>query len=112
MSIEHTHFLEDFLDRYPLSTLREAHRALRDTFPDLGVSLSTVYSHVKDVCEYTLKRIRKISDRRNDADILDQREAFAERTQGEILEQFRSKTVFIDEAGFNLHLIREYGWSK
>ncbi|KAF9981296.1 hypothetical protein BGZ79_006167, partial [Entomortierella chlamydospora] len=27
------------------------------------------------------------------------------------LENYRKKTIFIDEAGFNLHLIREYGWS-
>ncbi|KAF9375099.1 hypothetical protein BGX21_003886 [Mortierella sp. AD011] len=60
------------------------------------------------MCEYTIKRIRKVSDKRNDPAILTARERFAEEMQepGE-LENYRKKTIFIDEARFNLHLIRE-----
>ncbi|KAF9079519.1 hypothetical protein BGX27_006327, partial [Mortierella sp. AM989] len=74
MSKEHCKFMEEYLDNKPLSTLREVHMVLHQKFPDLQVSLATVYNYVTNMCEYTIKRIRKVSDKRNDPAVLTARE--------------------------------------
>ncbi|KAF9897291.1 hypothetical protein BX616_005862, partial [Lobosporangium transversale] len=79
LAARHCQYLEDFLDEKPLSTLMEVHKALHDEFPEVPVSLATVFNCGTNMLTH---------------------------------EKFEKKTIFIDEAGFNLHLIREYGWSR
>lgn len=75
---------------------------------ELSVSAIHVYlSRLK----ITLKRMGLVLDRVNDPVRLELRRSFAGEfsTSSEMDDQ---KNIFVDECGFNLHLRRNYGWSR
>lgn len=108
---QHTAFLVLYLDKNPSSTLGLAREELTKNFPDLTISLPSLWKHITEECAFSLKQTSLYNQERD-----------AERTlrlRYEIVSQwkkigvdFRKNCVFIDESGFNTHMIRGRAWSK
>jgi hypothetical protein len=108
---EHTAFIINYLDENPITTLDGLSKSLFKEFGGLKLANSTLYNHIQKECRYSLKRARKMMDKKNAEQTLDKRELFAKEWI-EKEEEFMYRSVFIDEAGFNLHTIRNVAWSK
>jgi len=95
---KHTTFLIDFWEAKPSATLTEACDALALKFDGLRITQSGLRKHAIKHCQLTLKKLEKLPAARASERIpnLD----------------YLSSCVFLDEAGFNMHLRRGFGWSK
>ncbi|KAF9346915.1 hypothetical protein BGX26_001550 [Mortierella sp. AD094] len=108
---EHSEFLKKYLEQNPDAVLVDAVSALKNRFRDVIVSKTTVYNHITNQCQFTLKRAHKDKSKPSDDVILERRRAWALDWQGRT-EQLRRKTVFIDLVEFNTHTIGTFEWSK
>ncbi|KAG1576847.1 hypothetical protein G6F46_005497 [Rhizopus delemar] len=109
---EHTKFLEEFTDNNPVVTLDQMVNALSDKFESFSISKSGVDKHLKESCSYTLKRITKTSAKRNSSDVIELRFRAVETWIKDSNISFMQNCIFIDEAGFNLHIVRSQDRSK
>ncbi|CCE73036.1 Piso0_000047 [Millerozyma farinosa CBS 7064] len=90
-------------------TLEKMVNTLQENFMDLKVSPSTVYKFVRKVCRLSFKRISLVPSARVSEKTINERLEWA-KTWKPILD-FSKNCVFIDEAGFNIGMRREGGWS-
>ncbi|KAG0285318.1 hypothetical protein BGZ98_005543 [Dissophora globulifera] len=107
---QHTTFIIQYLDNNPLATMEQLQDELQDHF-DIKVSKSTVQKHVHQECHHTFKRIREVSDMRNNPMVMAERKSWAEywiQNQREYIYH----SVFVDEAGFNLAMVPALAWSR
>jgi transposase len=109
---EHTIFLIKFWDEKPSATLEEARQVLAIEFEGLDITLSGLRKHVIKHCRLTLKKLEKLPARRVSDDILDLRRKMVLEWKTDENLDYMSTCVFLDEAGFNMHLRRGFGWSK
>lgn len=110
LSQKHMDFMKSLVAEDASITLDIMLKSLRTHFSDLEVSATTVHNFATKVCKLSLKRISKWPARRSLEDIKDQRYEWA-KEYGDKL-NFSENCIFIDEAGFNLSMRREYGWSS
>ncbi|KAG0163380.1 hypothetical protein DFQ30_000261 [Apophysomyces sp. BC1015] len=90
---EHSAHLTNHFEGDPLTTSDASMESLYDRFTDLKVPKTTLYTHITEVCCFSFKKVRKITDKRNDP-------------------EFSIRSVFIDEAAFNLQMISSIVWPK
>ncbi|KAG1486590.1 hypothetical protein G6F53_013290 [Rhizopus delemar] len=109
---EHTKFLEEFIDNNPVVTLDQMLDALNDKYEGFTISKSGVDKHLKESCSYTLKRITRIPAKRNSSDVIELRFRAAEAWIKDSNISFMQNCIFIDVAGFNLHIVRSQDRSK
>jgi hypothetical protein len=101
---QHTAFLTDYFDENAAAALWQARDSLLLSFPGLSITLSAIHKHLVINCSLTLKRLYKIPEARNSERTINLRiERVSERIKDTNID-FRSNCVFIDEAGFNMHL--------
>jgi hypothetical protein len=111
-SAEHTKFLINYFDTNSDAVLWEARDALISTFPELNVSLSAIHNHLRDKCTLTLKKLGKIYESRNSERTINLRKEIVQKWINDPFMDYATNCVFIDEAGFNMHLRRNFGRSK
>ncbi|KAG2215960.1 hypothetical protein INT45_010104 [Circinella minor] len=84
---EHTAFLIEYYDKHVDAVLFEARDALYEQFTDISITLSGLHKHLVDkAADYSMEHDSEFD--------------------------FEKRCVFIDEAGFNLHIRRNFGRSK
>lgn len=108
---EHTAFLIDYFDDNPSATIEQAKNELCEKFKDFNISKSGLQKHIKDNCALTLNQTEKYT---MDRDLIKTiRLRFDIITDWKrIGVDFMKNCVFIDEACFNSHMVRNRTWSK
>lgn len=104
---EHTKFILDFFGDEPAREMHLLQDAIKEKF-GLEVSESTLYRHVKKDCHLSLQRLQPQPEAQFAAGNKEARKTWVETWPSD--ETFLQKSVFIDEAGFNLYQRRLYGW--
>jgi transposase len=112
MKEQHTLFIISIVNSYAPTTLEQMRRKLLKEYPELKVSKTAFYNHVRQHCALSFKRLEKLPEKRDSEEVrLKRREAVLEWMANKDLD-FEKNYVFLDEAGFNLHISRSRGWSK
>lgn len=106
---EHREFLKNLITEDATVTLEFLLEKLRSTFDDVKASVSTIYKFITRKLKFSVKRISKWAMRRGLDDVKQQRYDWATEYKDKL--DFNKNCVFIDEAGFNISMRREYGWS-
>ena len=106
---EHREFLKNLVNEDATVTLAFLLEKLREAFDDVKASVSTIYNFITRICKFSLKRVSKWALRRSLDDVKEKRCEWAEEYKEKL--DFNKNCVFIDEAGFNISMRREYGWS-
>ncbi|KAI9480601.1 MAG: hypothetical protein EXX96DRAFT_501648 [Benjaminiella poitrasii] len=103
---EHTKFIVDYVDReMGGGSLAQIKDALMKEFHGLSVSSSALHRHMKTKCAFSLKRIHKTPEARQDSDFV----AFFEQWIASKDIDFESNCVFVSEANF-MRVDRSSGW--
>ena len=110
LSEDHKNYLKELVLSDPTVTVDFLLNKLRSTFEGVKASESTIYNFLIKVCKFSLKRLSKWSMRRDLPELKQQRFEWALENKDKI--DLEKNCVFIDEAGFNISMRREYGWSK
>ncbi|KAF9984516.1 hypothetical protein BGZ79_005586, partial [Entomortierella chlamydospora] len=105
---EHTEYIIEELEKTSQVYVVELWEALRLKYPCLKVSKSAVHDHIKQECGFTFKRIRDLLAHRNDPEVLEERKAWANEWKSQKVE-FAFRSVFVDEASFNIKKTPSYG---
>ena len=79
---------------------------------NLNVSRSALHRFMRTVCALSMKRLEKIPARRNHIEVIEQKKIEVEKWMADKDMNFQKNCVFIDEAGFNINITRNRGWSK
>ncbi|KAG1409355.1 hypothetical protein G6F60_000739 [Rhizopus arrhizus] len=109
---KHFKFIIDLVDERSTTTVSGIHELLLIEFPSLSVSPSAVYRHLRTSCALSMKKLEKISITRNSKETLKKRKETILQWLADKEMDFENNCVFLDEAGFNLHMTRTRGWSK
>ncbi|KAI5969538.1 hypothetical protein CANMA_001418, partial [Candida margitis] len=107
---DHKLFLKELVLSDPTVTVNFFLDKLRSTFGGVKASESTIYNFLTKVCKFSLKRLSKWAMRRDSPELKQQRFEWALENKDKT--DLEKNCVFIDEAGFNISMRREYGWSK
>src|ERR1700731_4176229 len=108
----HSQFLILYVDEHPTAVLSNIRTALYEAFPELSISISALHRHLIQKCKLTLKKLEKLPAARNSDRALKLRRERIEEWEANPELDYRKNCVFIDEAGFNLHIQRNYGHSR
>lgn len=108
LEAEHLDWLTDHLDEFAGHPVRWLTTQLNEHFQfDPPISQRAVDKALNKLTTYTLKLMRIESERYNDPEYIEERQRWAQNVlhgPGDM-----SHFVYIDEAGFNLHISRKYG---
>ena len=99
--------LQDFIDEHPESTLKQMKEFLESSF-DISPDTSTISKLLSNL-KITNKTIVRVPVNRNTPLLAQKRREWA--LTWRYLERGWAKFVYIDEAGFNLHLTKGTGWA-
>ncbi|CEG69283.1 hypothetical protein RMATCC62417_05383 [Rhizopus microsporus] len=108
---EHGDFLIRLVDKKAEITIAAMHKCLSETFPDLSVSTSAVYRYTRNNCALSFKKLEKITEERNSERTLKLRKKSVQEWLADDEMDFGRNCVILDEAGFNLYITRNRGWS-
>ncbi|KAI9473379.1 hypothetical protein BDB00DRAFT_738318, partial [Zychaea mexicana] len=108
---EHTAFLMDFFDNNQSAVLWEARDALYVNFLALSIDISSLHRHLVKHCSLTLKRLNKLLAARNAPTTIETRVARINEWMADLEMDYATNCVFVDEAGFNMHLRGNFGQS-
>jgi hypothetical protein len=103
--------LIQYIEQKPTAVLDEIKLDLCEHFEGLSISTSTLHRHLVNICSITLKKLEKMPAARVSQKVVDLR--YQKFMEWESLSDFdyKKNCVFIDEAGFNLHITRNFGRS-
>ena len=107
----HSQFLIEYIDKNPTSVLVDIKEKLCEAFQGLSISVSALHKHLVHKCKVTLKRLEKLPAARNTDRVISLRKEKVEEWEKMQDMDFSKNCVFIDEAGFNLHIQRSFGRS-
>ena len=102
---EYTQFLIKCVDSNAVSTVDLAIDELCKAFLDLRISVNAVYKHMRTKYNLTLKRAEILRKERDSDTTIRKRKLYIEKCK-ENNADYQKNCVFIDEAGFNLHSMR------
>ncbi|CEP09474.1 hypothetical protein [Parasitella parasitica] len=108
---EHVDFILNLIDDWAPTTLAVMREKLMEGFPGLKVSKTGIYRFIKTRCALSMKKLELHSERRRDPSTLKARRNVVQQWMDDPMIEFESNCVFIDEAGFNMHITRTRGWS-
>lgn len=106
----HSRFLIEFIDKNSTAVLADIKRNLCEAFEGSTISDSALHRLLVDKCCLTLKKLEKLPAARNTDRIIALRKEKVEQWEQTPHLDFATNCVFIDEAGFNLHIQRNF-WS-
>ena len=103
-------FLVSFLLKHKTATLNQLKTKYSKEF-NVKLHPSTIYRHLKEHCNVTLKRAQRYPIRRNDDRTKNLRMQYIRDfiDSGKI--DYRRNCIFLDEAAFNATMTRNYAWS-
>ncbi|KAI8048502.1 DDE superfamily endonuclease-domain-containing protein [Thamnidium elegans] len=108
----HSLFIISIVNSYAPTTLEQMRYRLLEAYPELKISKTAFYNHVRQHCVLSFKRLEKLPEKRNSEEVkLKRRETVLEWMATKDID-FEKNCVFLDEAGFNPHISRSRGWSK
>lgn len=105
----HSDFFLSYFEKVPDATLKMAREAVIEAFPGLTITISAIQKHLVKKCALSMKKLEKLPERRNDDLTLEKRRAKILEWENLPGFDYMSNCVFIDEAGFNLHIKRSFG---
>lgn len=109
---QHTLFLIQYLDSHKSTTLGLAREVLLKQFPGLeDISIPSLWKHVTVDYAFSLKRASLYNEERDVERTLRLRHEVVSKWK-EIGVDFQKNCVFVDEAGFNTHMIQGRAWYK
>ncbi|KAG2201534.1 hypothetical protein INT47_007411 [Mucor saturninus] len=110
----HAEWIISYIDDKPTAVLDQISESLCRTFEteNLSISRSALHRFIRAYCALSMKRLEKIPARRNHIDVIEQRKLAVETWLGDEGMDFQKNCVSIDEAGFNVNITRNRGWSK
>lgn len=108
----HADFIIKHIDVHSTANLMQIKDLLCEEFPGLEISKSALHRFMKNVCTLSMKRLEKIPAKRNDPDTIENRKTTVEFRIANTDMDFEKNCVFLDEAGCNLNITRNRGWSK
>ncbi|KAG2217446.1 hypothetical protein INT45_009645 [Circinella minor] len=100
---KHTAFLQAYYDTKSDATLKEAQQSLVDKF-GISITQSGLQKHLVSKCGLTMKKLERISEYRNSDETIASRMNWAQAFEFSGIDYY--KCIFIDEAGFNMHIKR------
>lgn len=109
---EHTQILIRYFEQNPAATLQEARVSLCQQFDGLVITLSGLHKHLVDKCCLTLKKLDKLPAARNSERVIEARKQAIQAWLALPSFDYARDCVFIDEAGFNMHIKRTFGRSQ
>jgi hypothetical protein len=107
---EHTQFLVNYIDSTAASTVDLAHDELCKAFSGLKISVNAVYKDMRTKCNLYLKRAEILCEERDPDTTIRKRKLYIEKCKENNVD-CQKNCVFIDEAGFNLHIMRNRAWT-
>lgn len=108
---DHTQFILELVDSFAAITLDEMRLQLLDKFPELKISKSSFYRFIKDECCLSMKKLEKLTEYRLDPANIEKRRVAVQSWIDDTELDYEKNCLFIDEAGFNLHISRTRGWA-
>ncbi|KAG1047050.1 hypothetical protein G6F43_010485 [Rhizopus delemar] len=109
----HTNFLCVFYEKNPQIVLWQARDALLEAFSEIqSITLSGLHRHLVLHASLTLKKLEAIVSSRNTLGNLQIRRNRVLEWKSDENMNWHKNCVFIDEAGFNMHIRRNFGRSK
>jgi len=108
---EHAKFLVKLFDENPSYTLGMAIEKLALNFNGMTISPPSLWKFITEQCALSLKQASKYTQERDSPRTLDLRHTIVGSWKANGVD-FKTDCVFIDEAGFNTHMIRNRAWSK
>ncbi|OAD70557.1 hypothetical protein PHYBLDRAFT_162150 [Phycomyces blakesleeanus NRRL 1555(-)] len=107
----HSAFFLKFFENKPDATLEQARIAVMEEFSGLQITKSAIQKHLVKKCALTMKKLEKLPEKRDDANTIEMRRDRILEWQQLADFNYLSNCVFIDEAGFNMHIKRTFGRS-
>ncbi|KAI9336058.1 hypothetical protein BD770DRAFT_299451, partial [Pilaira anomala] len=102
----HRQFIIDIVDKNNTITFEELRVNILERFEDIqNISIATLCNFVKNIERITLKKSTPMELKRNDPTTLKQRKEFVMSLQPEGV-LYNMNCIFIDEAGFNVNMIK------
>lgn len=110
----HAEWIIKYIDENTTAVLEQIKLDLCKEFEteNLTISRSALHRFMRTVCALSMKRLEKIPARRNHIEVIEQRKTEVEKWIADDNMDFLKNCVFIDEAGFNINITRNRGWSK
>ncbi|CEJ00962.1 hypothetical protein RMCBS344292_18454 [Rhizopus microsporus] len=109
----HTDFLCEFYGKTPQAVLWQARDALLEAFHEISsITLSGLHRHLILHASLTLKKLEPIVSSRTALSNLKLRRDKVLEWKNDENMNWHENCVFIDEAGFNMHIRRNFGRSK
>ncbi|KAI9483993.1 MAG: hypothetical protein EXX96DRAFT_479214 [Benjaminiella poitrasii] len=108
---EYTQFLIEYIDSNATSTVDLAHDESCKAFPGLRISVNAVYKHMRTKCNLFLKRAKTLREERDSDTTIRKRKLYIEKCKENNVD-YQKNYVFIIEAGFNLHIMRNRAWAS
>ncbi|KAG2217079.1 hypothetical protein INT45_013106, partial [Circinella minor] len=105
----HTAFLQAYYDTKSDATLKEAQQTLAEKFK-ISITQSGLQKHLVSKCGLTMKKLERISEYRNSDETIAACMNCAHAFESSSIDYY--KCIFIDEAGFNMHIKHNFGHSK
>ncbi|OAD78072.1 hypothetical protein PHYBLDRAFT_164949 [Phycomyces blakesleeanus NRRL 1555(-)] len=85
--------------------------AVMEEFSGLQITKSAIQKHLVKKCALTMKKLEKLPEKRNDTNTIEMRRDRILEWQQLADFNYLLNCVFIDEAGFNMHIKRTFGRS-
>jgi hypothetical protein len=101
-----------FNDERPAPALSDVKQTFREAVPGLWISNSASHRYLAQKCKLTLKKLEKLFVQGKGSSTHTAKEKVEEREAMDLDLEFAKTCMFIDEAGFNLHMKRSYGRSR
>ncbi|KAG0745035.1 hypothetical protein G6F57_008549 [Rhizopus arrhizus] len=110
---QHTDFLCTFYGENPEAVLWQARESLLQAFPEIKpISLSGHHKHPVQHASLTLKKLERVVTAKAAHNNLNLRKERVIEWKADKNMDWENRRVFIDEAGFNMHIRRNFGRSK
>ncbi|OAD67627.1 hypothetical protein PHYBLDRAFT_151142 [Phycomyces blakesleeanus NRRL 1555(-)] len=103
--------VEEFFENKLDATLEQARIAVMEEFSGLQITKSAIQKHLVKKCALTMKKLEKLPEKRDDVSTIEMRQDHILEWQQLADFNYLSNCVFINEAGFNMHIKRTFGHS-
>ncbi|OAD71061.1 hypothetical protein PHYBLDRAFT_171124 [Phycomyces blakesleeanus NRRL 1555(-)] len=107
----HSAFFLKLFENKSDATLEQARIAVMEEFSGLQITKSAIQKHLVKKCALTIKKLEKLPEKRDDVSTIEMRQDRILKWQQLADFNYLSNCVFIDEAGFNMHIKRTFGRS-
>ncbi|OAD69431.1 hypothetical protein PHYBLDRAFT_66346 [Phycomyces blakesleeanus NRRL 1555(-)] len=101
----------EFFENKPDATLEQARIAVMEEFSGLQITKLAIQKHLVKKCALTMKKLKKLPEKRDNVSTIEMRQDRILEWQQLVDFNYLSNCVFIDEAGFNMHIKRTFGCS-